>query len=103
MPHIRKGDTVKILIGKDRGKTGKVIAVSQKNGRATVEGLNLYYRHERPKRAGTKGQKIQFPRPVELSNLMVLCPHCKKPSRHGNLVGEEGLKTRACKRCGKRI
>ncbi len=101
--HIKKGDTVKVLIGKDRGKTGKILGVFLKLGKATVEGLNLYFRHERPKRSGQKGQKIQFPRPIEVSNLMLVCPHCHKATRTGHRVDEKGLKTRVCKKCKRRI
>lgn len=101
--HVKKGDTVKVLKGKDRGKTGKILEVSQKLGKATVEGLNLYFRHERPKQARQKGQKIQFPRPLEISNLMLICPNCGKPTRTGHLVDEKGIKSRVCKKCKKRI
>lgn len=103
MLKIKKGDTVKILSGKDRGKTGRVIFVSEKTGRATVEGFNLYFRHERPKHAGEKGQKVQFPRPLNGSNLMLICPHCSKPSRVGHLTDEKGVKSRVCRNCKKRI
>lgn len=103
MESIKKGDTVKILIGKDRGETGKVVFVSSKSGKATVEGRNIYTRHERPKKAGQKGQKVMFPRPLQISNLMLVCPHCGKPTRVGHLVDQEGVKTRVCKKCKKRI
>ncbi len=103
MTFLRKGDMVKILVGKDRAKTGKVIFVKADSGKATVEGRNLAVRHERPKRAGQKGQKIQFPRPVAISNLMLICPHCKKPSRVGQHLDAEGRKSRICKNCGKQI
>lgn len=100
---IKKGDEVKILIGKDRGKTGKVLAIFEKSDRATVEGLNLSYRHERAKKSGQKGQKIQLPASVHLSNLILVCPFCKKPTRVAHTVDEKGIKTRMCKHCKKRI
>jgi large subunit ribosomal protein L24 len=103
MSKIRKQDTVKVLLGKDRGKTGRVIVVDGKTGKATVEGLNIYFRHERSRKAGQKGQKIQFPRPMAISNLMLVCPHCRKAARIGYLVDEQGTKTRMCKNCKKRI
>lgn len=103
MTFIRKGDQVKILNGKDRGSSGKVIHVFLKSQKATVEGRNVYTRHERPKKSGEKGQKIQFPRPLEISNLMLICPHCKKPTRVGHQTDEQGIKTRLCKKCKKRI
>jgi large subunit ribosomal protein L24 len=100
---LKKGDTVKILSGKDRGETGKVIFVSGKTGQATVEGHNIYSRHEKPKQSGQKGQKVQFPRPMDASNLMIVCPHCRKPTRVGYLTDEKGMKTRVCKKCQRRF
>ena len=101
--HIRKDDKVKILAGKDREKTGKVLAVSAKTGRITVEGRNIITRHERPKKQGQKGQKIQVPMPLHPSNVMLICPHCDKPTRVGYLKDEKGVKSRVCKQCKKRI
>lgn len=101
--HIRKGDLVKILAGRDRGKTGKVLTVLTKKGRAVVEGRNIFVRHQRPRRTGQKGQKIQVPMPIHLSNLMLICPHCGKPTRSGDMIDEEGFKTRICKKCQRRI
>ncbi len=101
--NLRKGDTVKILRGKDRGRTGKVLAAFGKPQKATVEGLNISIRHKRPRKSGEKGQKIQLPKPVRISNLMLICPHCGKATRVGHLIDEKGVKTRMCKKCGKRI
>jgi large subunit ribosomal protein L24 len=101
--NLRKGDTVEILGGKDRGRRGKVLAVFGKTERATVEGLNIFTRHQKPKKSGQKGQKIQGSMPLRLPNLMLVCPHCGKPTRVGHLVDEKGIKSRKCKKCGKRI
>lgn len=103
MFNIKKGDQVKILVGKDRSKTGKVLAVHPAAGRATVEGRNMVFRHERPKKQGQKGQKIQVPMPVNLSDLMLVCPHCGKTGRLGRKTDESGVKLRVCKKCGKDI
>ncbi|KKW29780.1 MAG: 50S ribosomal protein L24 [Candidatus Doudnabacteria bacterium RIFCSPHIGHO2_01_52_17] len=100
---LRKGDTVKILRGKDRGKTGKIVFVSQEDSLATVEGAHLFWRHERPRKQGQKGQKVQLPRAVPVSNLMVICPHCHKPTRIGHQIDDKGVKGRICKNCRKRI
>ena len=100
---MRKGDTVKMLSGKYRKKTGKVLSVDLKFGRVVVEGLNMGVRHERPKRSGEKGQKIQFPRAVSISKLMLICPECGKPTRVGYEVNEQGKKLRKCKKCGKKF
>ncbi|MBI4049875.1 MAG: 50S ribosomal protein L24 [Candidatus Doudnabacteria bacterium] len=101
--HIRKGDTVKILTGRDRGQTGKVLAVDPGTGRATVEGRNLFFRHERPKKQGQKGQRVQLPGRISLGKLMLVCPHCKKAARVGRVTDDKGIKTRICKNCGKSI
>lgn len=100
---IRKGDQVKILKGKDRTRTGKVLHVDAKTGRVTVEGRNIYFRHERPKKSGQKGQKIQIPRPMNISVVMLVCPHCGKPTRLGHAIDEKGSKSRICKKCKKQI
>lgn len=106
---IRKGDTVKIIIGKDRGKTGKVLQVLRKEGknnRVVIEGLNLKYRHLRPRREREKGQRIMFPAPMDISNVMLVCPKCGKPTRVGYKVLDKKTelrkerKQRVCKKCG---
>lgn len=93
---IRKGDTVKILAGRDRGKTGKVLDVLQ-NGRVSVEGLNLVSRHRKPKKAREKGQKMLKPAALDLSKVMLICPSCGKASRIGFNTAESGEKSRICK------
>src|SRR3989344_1104860 len=103
MFHIRKGDTVKILSGKDRTKTGKVLGVNADSGKAIVEGRNIMVRHEKAKQAGKKGQKIQFPSPMNISNLSLVCPNCGKPARVGYKADDKGKKIRVCKKCGKGI
>ena len=103
MYHIKKGDTVKILSGKDRSKTGKVLAVDSHTGRTIVEGRNMLTRHEKAKRADKKGQKIQFAAPINISKLMLVCPNCGKAARAGNKVADKGKKLRVCKKCGKDI
>jgi len=94
---IIKNDIVKIISGKDRGRFGKVLRVVPKSGRIVVEGVNIYVKHVRPKRANTKGQTVKVSRPLDASNAMVVCQVCKKPTRTGyNMNGE---KTRFCKKC----
>ncbi|MDP2830532.1 MAG: 50S ribosomal protein L24 [bacterium] len=80
---IKKGDKVKIIAGKDKGKLGKVLQVFLSRNKASVEGLNLLIKHMRPKRQGEKGQRIEFPAPMDLSNTMLVCPKCNKPTRIG--------------------
>lgn len=105
---IKKGDKVKILAGKDSGKTGKVLQVFPKEGRASIEGLNILIKHLRPQKRGEKGQRIEFPALVDISNLILICPKCGKSSRVSyKTVKAEGdsksRKFRTCKKCGETI
>lgn len=104
---IKKGDKVKIIAGKDKGKTGKVLQVFPERNRVSVEGLNLLIKHMRPRRQGEKGQRIEFPAPLNASNLMVVCPKCGKPSRIGKKITEttdkKKKKYRECKKCKQTI
>ena len=104
--NIKKGDKVKILAGKDKGKTGKVLQVFDAANRASVEGLNLLIKHLRPRKQGEKGQRIEFPAPLNLSNIMLVCPKCDRPTRvgHKNLEVmkndvKQNKKVRVCKKC----
>jgi large subunit ribosomal protein L24 len=96
--NIKKGDTVKILAGKDGGKTGKVINVDVKNGKISVEGLNMFKKHVRPKKQGEKGEVVQLSRPMNVSNAILVCSSCGKPTRPGYRV-EGKKKIRFCKKC----
>lgn len=104
---IKKGDKVKIIAGKDKGKTGKVLQVFPSRNRVSVEGLNLLIKHMRPRRQGEKGQRIEFPAPLNLSNLMLVCPKCGKTSRVNYKLSEEKktenskTKTRKFRICNK--
>ena len=99
---IKKGDNVKVLVGKDRGKTGKVLAVFGKDARVSVEGVNLYKKHVRPKRQGEKGEVVTLTRPVHNSNVILVCPSCSRNTRIGyRIQGEE--KSRYCKKCNTTI
>jgi large subunit ribosomal protein L24 len=104
---IKKGDKVKILAGKDRGKTGKVLQIFVSENRASVEGLNLLIKHMRPRKKGEQGQRIEFPAPLNISNLMIVCPKCGKASRTGAKIvsSEQGRKKkyRVCKKCKQTI
>ena len=99
---IKKGDQVKIISGKDRGKSGKVIGVFSKDSRISVEGINLYKKRVRPTKQGQKGETVIVPRPLSASNVMIICSNCKKAARVGFRV-EEKEKVRLCKKCGARV
>ena len=96
---VRKNDTVQVLSGRERGKQGKVSRVLPKEERAVVDGLNLRKRHTRPRRPGEPAGIVEFPAPLHLSNLAVVCPKCGKGTRVGFRNLEDGTKVRYCKRC----
>lgn len=103
---IKKGDKVKILAGKDKGKIGKVLQIFPANNRASIEGLNLLIKHMRPRKQGEKGQRIEFPAPMNLSNVILICQACDKPTRVGYKYIEvtknevkQRKKVRVCKKC----
>jgi len=99
---IKKGDTVKIIAGKDRGKTGKVLKTYPARARVLVEGINQYTKHVRARSTNEKGQKVIVPRPLQISNAQIVCPSCGKATRVGVQV-TQGKKERICKRCGARL
>ncbi len=96
---IHKGDTIKIISGKDKGKTGKVLKVLIKKNKVLVDGLNLYKKHVRPKNQGEKGEVVSVPRPMDVSNVMIFCSSCGKAVKVGYRL-DAGKKTRMCKKCG---
>ena len=96
--NIKKGDTILVIAGKDKGKQGIIIKVLPKKNRIIAEGLNLYTKHTRPKRQGEKGEKILVPRSIDSSNVMFVCPNCKEPTRLGFQL-TENIKSRYCKKC----
>ena len=96
--NIKKGDTVKIIAGKDRGKTGSVVSVFPNDARISVEGVNMYKKRVRPKKQGQKGETVLVARPIALSNAAILCKNCKRPTRVGFRT-EGNTKIRYCKKC----
>jgi len=102
---IRKNDIVKIISGKDKGKTGKVLKAFPKENKILVEGLNLFKKHVKPKREGQKGEIILVPKPFSASKAMIVCPACQKPTRIGYQFEDDKKKRkfRICKKCKNRI
>ncbi len=96
---IKKGDIVQIIIGKDKGKTGRVVKVFSKKNKIIVEGLNLVWKHIRPRREGEKGQRIQISAPLYISKVMLICSRCGRPIRVGYKILAEGKKVRWCRKC----
>lgn len=97
--NIRTGDNVKILSGKEKGKTGKVLQVLNTEDRIVVEGVNMLKKNVRPKREGEKGQVVEYNAPLHVSNIQLICPKCNKPSRIGIARSAKGDKNRVCKKC----
>ncbi|MFA5029664.1 MAG: 50S ribosomal protein L24 [Patescibacteria group bacterium] len=106
---IKAGDKVKILTGKDKGKTGKVLQVLVEEKKIVIEGLNLMIKHQRAKRQGEKGQRIQFPAPLDVSNVALICTKCGRPTRVGFKLtkveaapdnnNQKIIKSRVCQKC----
>ncbi len=105
MKKVVKNDTVIVLSGNDRGKTGKVLKVFPGENRAVVEGVNLIKKHSRPTQQLPQGGIIEKEAPIDLSNLKVICPKCNKPTRIGVRILEDNSKVRYCKNqdCGEII
>jgi large subunit ribosomal protein L24 len=97
--NIKKGDQVKIMNGKDRGKTGSVIRVIGKEGKIVIEGVSQYKKRSRPKKQGQKGETVLVSSPVYASKVMIVCKNCKNPTRVGFRLSS-GQKSRYCKKCG---
>jgi large subunit ribosomal protein L24 len=100
--HIKKGDNVKVIAGKDRGKSGAVLRVFTDVERVSVEGVNVYRKHIRPKRQNQKGEVVEVPRAMNASNVMLICPSCKQPTRVGRRL-EGDRRVRYCKKCSATI
>lgn len=97
---IRKNDTVMVIAGRDRGKTGKVLRVLPVRGRVIVERLNMVKRHTKPRGAASPGGIVEKEAPLDISNIMVLCDRCNAPVRIGFKLAADGSRSRICRRCG---
>jgi len=101
--HVRRGDTVVVMAGKERGKRGKVLRVLADSGRVLVEHVNMIKKHQRPTQQLRQGGIIEREGPFSLSNVLLLCGRCDKPTRTGTRILGDGRKIRTCKRCGESI
>ena len=99
MARIKKGDTVALLSGKDRGKSGKVLRIWPDEARALVERVNLLTHFERKSQQNPSGGIVQREGPIALSKLALVCPSCRKPARIGWRVSSDGSKQRICRAC----
>jgi large subunit ribosomal protein L24 len=100
--HVKTGDTVVILSGKDKGKQGKVLQVSPKEGKVIVEGLNIATKHVKPRRQGEQGGIVSAEAALYASKVQLVCPKCGKTTRIAHKILEDGTKVRVCKNadCG---
>lgn len=101
--HVKTGDTVVVLSGKDKGKKGQVLAVSPKEGKVIVEKVNMVSKHVKPRRMGEQGGIIKAEGALYASKVQIVCPRCKKGTRIGYKVNEDGSKDRICKKCGEAL
>lgn len=103
-PKIKKNDKVLVIAGKNRGTTGKVLRVLPTKGRAVVERVNMIKRHTKPNpQRQIQGGVLEREAPIQLANLMLVCPECDKPTRVGRKRNDDGTATRVCKHCGATI
>ena len=98
--HVKKGDTVLVISGDDRGKKGKVLEVSPKEGKIIVEGLNMVKKHVKPRKMGDQGGIVEAEGAMYACKVQLVCPKCNAAVRTGRKVAEDGSKLRVCKKCG---
>ncbi len=107
MANVKKGDQVLVLAGKDRGKRGTVERVERtKRGLGVVvPGVNMAKKHQRPRSQTQQAGILEIPVPLHISNVMVICPSCDKPTRvaHAHVEGDEKRRVRVCKNCGEQM
>jgi len=96
---IKKNDTVLVVTGKEKGKKGRVISVEPKNDKILIERINIIKRHMKPSKKYSQGGIIEKEAPLHISNVMLVCSKCDKPTRIGNTVLSDGKKARICKKC----
>jgi len=97
---IKKGDMVRVISGKDKGKEGKVLRNIPSRGMAIVEGVNMVTKHMRPSKKNPQGGIIKQESPIYACKLMFVCPACGKPTRVSRAFMQDGRKVRLCKQCG---
>jgi len=102
MQRIKKGDTVEVIAGKDLGERGEVVRVVVKDNRVIVDGVNKVKRHQKARQQGGQtipAQIVEKDAPLDMSNVMLVCPSCSKRTRVGYRMREDGKKVRVCKKC----
>ena len=98
---IRKGDEVLVISGKEAGKTGKVMRAEKAEGRVVIEHLNMLKKHTKPEpKKNPQGGVMEHEGPIDVSNVMLICPSCNEPTRVGYRYTQDGAKVRVCRRPG---
>ncbi len=97
--HIKSGDTVVVLSGKDKGKKGKVLSVNPEERKVLVEGVSMASRHTKPRKAGQQGGILKKETPIYASKVMLVCSKCGAAARTGHKILDNGVKVRYCKKC----
>ena len=100
---IKKNDTVMVIAGRERGKTGKVLRVIPDKDRALIEQLNMVKRHQKARGPQSASGIVEKEAPVHLSNLMIMCDKCNAPVRMGKRALDDGRSVRVCRRCGEQL
>ena len=106
--HVRSGDTVEIVAGNSRGLRGRVLRAIPRKGKVVVEGASMVWKHVRPSRQHPRGGRLQVEASIDASNVMLICPgkdcpRYDKPVRTKRIVREDGIRIRACAKCGTEI
>ncbi|MDO5120087.1 MAG: 50S ribosomal protein L24 [Coriobacteriales bacterium] len=97
--NVKKGDKVQVLSGKDKGAQGEVLRAFPAEGKVIVEGVAMVKKHQKPTQAGQQGGILEREAAIDVSNVMLVCPKCGKPTRVGHAT-VDGKKVRVCKKCG---
>ena len=98
--HVKKNDTVVVISGKDKGKTGEVLKVYPKTGKVLVQGINIVKKHQKATRNQAESAIIEREAAINSSKVMLYCTKCKSATRISNKLLEDGAKVRVCKKCG---
>ena len=99
---VKKGDTVKVLSGKDKGKTGEVLEILPKTNKIVVKGINIIKKHTKPRKQGEEGGILSMEGAIHVAKVNVVCPKCGKATKIG-YSEEKGEKVRVCKKCGAKL
>ncbi|CDF58877.1 50S ribosomal protein L24 [Thermobrachium celere] len=101
--HVKRGDTVVVIAGKDKGKVGEVLKVIPKKNRVIVKGVNMITKHVKPSMANREGGIIKTEGTIHASNVMLYCTKCNKATRIAHKLLEDGTKVRVCKKCNETL